>query len=491
MRFFRRAVIVGFVAAICGGSTTWGQYGMYGSPDLLPVAQAGGVQDTSSWNRAEPAGYPSTGYPELTQPSLTDRSAYYQGNPNRSLGRSGYREPAEMVGSEEPPIMPAPPTPQTWPSPVPSPMTSYATAGENGWAASKARKNLPAATDEEGCFGCGEGLCGEDIGCCEGGCFPWYASLSALVLGRSYGRRVWTSYETADETNQLTHTQFGLAWKWGGEARFGRRFCVGCVPYALEGTYWTTEAFSGFRSTSLPGGTVSTPLILSYVYFGSDPADNWFQGAAEHRLWRQDEFHNFELNLIREQLAWGYDSPWDIGWSVGVRYFRFQDYLQFGSVIDGHEWGEAGGAYEAYLSDRATNNLIGAQFGFDAAFHLAETVRVFISPKVGIYGNCMESSFLAHTGDGINGSTPFYGNYPVHTFRTGLSFLTQIDVGADWNFARNWSARIGYRVVAATGMALADDQFPQYIVDIPDIEMMQHSSSLVLHGAFLGITYNF
>ena len=46
-------------------------------------------------------------------------------------------------------------------------------------------------------------------------------------------------------------------------------------------------------------------------------------------------------------------------------------------------------------------------------------------------------------------------------------------------------------MVAVTGMGLADEQFPQYMNDIPDIQDVQHTGSLVLHGAFVGITYNF
>jgi hypothetical protein len=67
----------------------------------------------------------------------------------------------------------------------------------------------------------------------------------------------------------------------------------------------------------------------------------------------------------------------------------------------------------------------------------------------------------------------------------------QIDVGVDWQLSRNWSARVGYRVVALTGVALADDQFPQYIVDMPEIAHIDSHSSLLLHGAFAGLTYNF
>jgi hypothetical protein len=50
---------------------------------------------------------------------------------------------------------------------------------------------------------------------------------------------------------------------------------------------------------------------------------------------------------------------------------------------------------------------------------------------------------------------------------------------------------VGYRVVAATGIGLADNQLPQYMVDIPEIANIDHNGQLILHGAFMGITYNF
>jgi hypothetical protein len=153
----------------------------------------------------------------------------------------------------------------------------------------------------------------------------------------------------------------------------------------------------------------------------------------------------------------------------------------------------AGDIFDAYLSDTVTNNLLGFQFGFDAAYNLCDGVRVFITPKVGIYNNYLDSNFQAQLGNHVtNGYSTYYGTYyPVHGTRNSLAFLTQIDVGADWQFTRNWSARVGYRVVAATGIGFAEDQFPQYICDVPGIQAVQSSSCLVLHGAFLGVTYNF
>ena len=81
--------------------------------------------------------------------------------------------------------------------------------------------------------------------------------------------------------------------------------------------------------------------------------------------------------------------------------------------------------------------------------------------------------------------------FPVNSITNCVSFLGQIDVGVEWQFARNWSTTIGYRVVAITGVGLADHQIPFYIVDTPEIADIDTNGDLVLHGAFVGIEYNF
>jgi hypothetical protein len=436
----------------CCASAVWAQEGLYGAPEVLPVPPS-----TTAQNQATLASYTATNY--SAAPNST--AAMYQ--PYQAGSQYQY---------------PAPAAPARTPTP----------AGPNGYgAAPGGDRSISAACGLSDCNGCQP--C---FGCT---CCPWYASLTALVMSRSDARSVWTSYDSSDETHQLTNTQFGMHSGWGGEVRVGHRFCCNCVPYAIEATYWTTEDLTGYRSTMnpTPGGTVSTPLEVNPMMFGGTPAENWFDGAAEHRLWRRDDFQNVEINLLREQLACCCNSPWDVGWSVGMRYFRFEEALTFGSLVNGHNWGDSNGAFEGYFDDHTANNLMGVQCGFDVAYNIGPCchgVRLFISPKIGIYDNYIDQTFAAHTGDGINGTGP-YGSFPVHSTRNGLSFLTQVDLGADWQFARNWSLRAGYRVVAVTGVALADDQFPQYMVDMPAIADIQHYSSLVLHGAFVGVTYCF
>jgi hypothetical protein len=470
--------------AACGVSTACAQYGMYGSPDVLPVQQQ----------------YPSTGqapvaaqgtYQAHPYPAQPQATATYQ--PQQAGAQYQYSAPAaQPVAWTAPAEQPALVQPMPAPTGIPGPSTY--TPPPQGYVAPPAQgggmMNQMMAEQGNGCAaGCNNGSCDQNVLCGQENYCPWYASLSAIVVGRSDGRRLWTSHVAGSESIQLTNTQLGMEWKWGGEVRFGRRFCCDCVPYAIEASYWTADPFTAYQSTSVTGGYVSTPLDLNSMTFNGTDARNWFDGAQEHRLWRRDEFHNVEINLVREQLAWCSDSCWDIGWSLGVRYFRFQDYLQFGSrAFLGTSWDDLPNT--AYLSDRITNNLVGPQIGFDAAYRIGDSLRVFVSPKFGIFNNYLDSDFTAATGNGIVATGP-YGNFPAHGTRNAISFLTQIDVGADWRFARNWSVKAGYRVLAVTGVGLADDQFPQYINDIPEIENVAHYSSLVLHGAFLGLTYNF
>ncbi len=125
---------------------------------------------------------------------------------------------------------------------------------------------------------------------------------------------------------------------------------------------------------------------------------------------------------------------------------------------------------------------------------MGNNFRFFLSPKVGIYDNHITNNFQAYLGNGdiaTTGDSGVAGTYPVNSTTDTVSFLTQVDVGVDWKFARQWSAQIGYRVVAVSSIGLADAQIPFYIVDIPAIAEIDKNSDLILHGGFATIAYNF
>lgn len=336
--------------------------------------------------------------------------------------------------------------------------------------------------------------CNADCAACTPSCCcPWYALGTGLIMGRDKANHVWTSYESGNDVHQMTHTgDIELQWRGGGEIRIGRRFC-GC-GWGLEATYWTLDPFIGYVSTMHANG-VSTPLRVSEIEFAGVNGVLLFDNAEEHRLWRRDELHNFEINLVHGYFNNQDYSPWDVSWSLGVRYFRFEENLRFGSLAGGGTWGGNGGADEAYLDDNIKNNLFGFQLGCEARSNRWRNVNLFIAPSIGIYNNYIENRFQAYRGDGVvanpTAASGMTGSYPVESDKSVLSFLTQIDLGVNWQLTQRWSARIGYRVLAVTGMGLADHQIPHYIVDTPEIADIDTNGTLILHGGFAGVTYNY
>ena len=327
---------------------------------------------------------------------------------------------------------------------------------------------------------------------------PWYATVLVFMMGRDEPNRFWTSYETNNNPNQLMHTNdIGLAWRVGGEVRFGRRFGC-CSSWAIEAAYWTLDPFDGRTAISHPNG-VSTPINLEQVWFYRSAADwdmaaDLFDNAIEHRLRRRNEFHNVEVNFLRlERLA---DSrfPLDIHWGLGVRWFRFEEELLFGSLRRG-TWGAAGGVNEAYIDQEVKNDLIGAQLSVDMTYFVHRNWRIFLTPRVGLYNNHIQLDFQVYRGDGTAASpqpgSGVTGTYPVRANTDTLSFLTQVDAGVEWRFAKNWTAAIGYRAIVATGIGLADNQFPAYLIDLPEVGHIDHNGHLILHGGFASLTVNF
>ncbi len=460
MRFFRVAVLS--CLAVNVAVSGYAQYGLYGAPETvyLPPPPGSAPADVS----LEPAG--NAGLTGLAgQPAALATAAYGQ-------------EPSPAT-----PLQSASPVLGAGAVPGPS-ITHPTTAPKDPYAGETCYESLQGNAAPRG------DVCGDF--CTTGDSGLWFGSLTALVLGRSEGRRLWTSYASNDQTDQLTNTQdVHMPWAWGGQLQVGRQFCGGCQPWAIVGTFWATQSMDGYNSTinsTIAPYTVSTPLETAYLQFNGENAQDWFDGAEEHRLWRNDQFYDAEINLVRMQSACGCGSPWEAGWSAGFRYFRFQEGLTFGSLRNGGTWGQPDN--EAYLSDNITNDLFGFQVGFDLAYRFADHAYFFVAPSFGIYDNDMNTFFQAYLGNGAVGTTP-YGAFPVRSNRNDVAFLSQIDLGINWQISQHWGALVGYRVIAVTGVAEADDQFPQYIVDQPEIQHIDNHSSLVLYGAFAGVSYNY
>ncbi len=322
----------------------------------------------------------------------------------------------------------------------------------------------------------------------------WYASAAGLYLSRGDAKRVWTTYDADNNANQLMNTQdAGTDFEGGAEFHLGRY--VAGNRWALDLGYWSINNFEGSAEQDGAGfaNGVSSVLAFNDLEFApGDPLTDYVDNSAAHRIYRENEMHNVELNLIEARSYNTGCSPWSHQMLLGVRYFKFDEELNFDALAAGGTWGGNGGADEIRLSSRTKNDLIGAQVGCILRRQLGCKLNVVLTPKFGIYNNHVENYFDVRRGDGTaaapSAASGVAGGYPVESSDDVVSFLSEVNLGLEYQVSRCWSVFGGYRVMAMTGMAMADDQIPQFVIDIPEIADIDTNGCLVLHGAYFGVT---
>jgi hypothetical protein len=338
--------------------------------------------------------------------------------------------------------------------------------------------------------------CDECAPCCGPSCcYRWYARGAGLIMTRDHANRWWTTFENNVPFNQML-TPPDANWNGGFEVTLGRQFGCDCRN-ALEVTYWWIDPFQEEAiANRTVVNTLGTPIDLGNVTIGPNTAAFYFDNAQQHRVRRDDEIHNVELNWVYDAMPGG-DCFGGFGLSLlaGPRYLRFDESITFSSVIDGSFFGNNLGADEAHLDIRDENNFIGFQIGAVAQLQLTRCVKLVAVPKIGLYANDIHQRVSLTSGDGLVGlASPIGGpaqSFPLDSSKTDVSTLAQLDLSLNYDVNDRWSAYAGYRLVAVTGVALADEQIPPFLVDYPAINDVDSNGHLLLHGAFAGVEYRF
>jgi hypothetical protein len=356
--------------------------------------------------------------------------------------------------------------------------------------------------------GCDSGVMGIGDGCgvC---CSPWFASAAGLYFDRDDANEIWLSYDDADIASRTLGTKAAeMDWSGGGEITFGRYF--NCGMNAVAVTYW--GIYSDAQTVSVFGadqaGNLDTSLNYNSVAYddggGASAVNDWYDDAQVHRLRRDYEFHNVELNLLGSACAvplqsanCGCGNSLQMSWLAGIRFFKFDEDFQFAS--DDTNTTFTGEVDELYHNIDVQNNLIGFQLGANAEYATSSRLSLTSGLKFGVYGNYMENhqSIVGGTGTFAtidNVVSPYDGlEYDFHGDKTRVSFLGEVDLGIRYQATRNWSIRSGYRALAVSGVALSINQFPGNFnfEDAAGAGDVETNGSLILHGGYLGAEYNY
>jgi hypothetical protein len=459
LSFHARGVSLALVLALAAGTARG--YDGFAPPSLLPLP---------------PVEYPTT--------QVAHRSNLWQ--------ESGPAAPAEDLPS---------PSDATLPSPA------IGTGVAPGYAAPPVGQGGYHSATPDLAYGdtCGEGCGPYGCGVCPN---SWYASGLGLFMTKDHRHGFNTSIDDWDSTVVLSNCGCITGDLVGGfEVTLGRTFC--CCQNAIEVTYWGlypgenwADAYAGDMQ-----GNLDTTWNLSDLDYDDGngnvgPVGDWFNDTQHHSIATEYSIHSVEVNLLGQTCGGGVFGGGccynpcgpclNFGWSLGIRYFQFNERFMFGSDDVDYVWD--GSPNELLYENEVTNDLLGFQLGGELNFRFAKCWSAFVNGKAGVYGNHArnEQSVYGSNGYATMNNGPYAGqDYWIESSTYDLAMLAQLDAGVRWQINCNWALTAGYRVVGVSGVALYADQIPTDFSNYDVISDINTNGSLLLHGGFAGLEFCF
>jgi|GEM_PF-1625266 len=315
----------------------------------------------------------------------------------------------------------------------------------------------------------------------------WIFGANALIFNRLNDDYVQLTTNTQDGADLspapnpyvqsfLSTNDASMRATGGVQFNVGRYFCDG--RYAVMGTYWgvfsnpqsatilATDQVNGNLRSNLPLTLRGPAAIWQYginMPVGTYPAGagpevyHFYDGAAAHRILRDQEYHSAELNFFSFALGGGarqayaaggcgdgrrvgYGSgavrslvhgglhggnggdpcqsdcgtaacsgptgpcaPWygaqcsklRLNMYGGVRWFRFRDSLEYAASATDTVFNS--GADDFYYRNGVTNDLVGFQLGSLATWCTGTRLNLFGGTNFGVYGNRIDATTFAGT----------------------------------------------------------------------------------------------
>ena len=363
---------------------------------------------------------------------------------------------------------------------------------------------------------CGKGGCGGDgmlgmgylsstDGCLAdvfGGPCCWYGGVYAVCWDRDRERETQITVRSDNERDAiLNNRSVAMEETLGYQLTIGRYIC--CGQAALEATWWAIDPNTNTATVLDPAGVPSLQTSFDWSTLDYDngavvAVNTLVDGAQAHRVSRDYEFRNLELNLVHHTCCGTTGggkcggNRYEVSLVGGLRYLNFNDNFLFES--DFNDANFDGDASEIRYSIDLENHLYGLQFGTRADYYATDCFGLHAVGKMGVYLNDIDHhSFIG----GVNGAAvvdagPNAGRaFDISAGKTDIAFIGELDLGVSYRWGHNWRARAGYRVLALSQVAQAMDQIPVYFQDIDGVAATHSESSLFLHGGYAGLEFNY
>ena len=270
------------------------------------------------------------------------------------------------------------------------------------------------------------------------------------------------------------------------------------ISRLASGKGWETRYFGlfsddevaslvGAATTSLTGlGSLSTtPGTVQSLY---DLAD------ATHSVTRSTEFHNFEINTLRRRKNCFFGRRVDMNESIyGFRYFSFDESINYSAtrLLVGPVNPQV--AYNSAVE----NEMYGFQLGRRIEKSLARRWGLASLCKVGIFNNRSRSLQAITNRDAtgaietaqiaVGADTGTAWNF--NDRKDDVAFLGEFDLGLTYQFNQTTRARVGYKALGMTGIALSENQVPTDFTVANALQSVNADGDLFMQGAYFGIEF--
>ena len=174
--------------------------------------------------------------------------------------------------------------------------------------------------------------------------------------------------------------------------------------------------------------------------------------------------------------------------SHGFRWFQFQDEFEFAADINAVPGFQAN---DLYYNLDTENNLFGYQFGGRLNYCLSNRLLFGIGGKAGIYGN--SARFRQRVGT-QNGLAYILGlpTQLIHTEKkdSTLASLGEIDLGLGYRLNNAFTVTGGYRLIGVSGVVSTTGSIATEFASVESSATLAANDSFLLHGAYVGLNYN-
>ena len=355
-----------------------------------------------------------------------------------------------------------------------------------------------------------------------------------------------TPYYPSGMEAVLTTNDIEPDWQWGAEIRFGSTLgspcgSAGLRPYAWEVVYWGlaedtqsalitdlwTDADRMYGAVSYnglnydrdgsSGGTYADRPMNDYWDYSMPVDETNDIRILGFRARSYFSAQNLELNFLRFPIAGcsagacdpcgGCGPRFTVNGTCGVRYLKLDETLDYAAMfvqVDGTGTPVAGEptAYTGFPTTDdnnifhdidVDNELIGFQIGSNANWMFGCKWSAFCDTTLGIYGNNANMSQAVYGGGSGMVTWDGSGNaVSVMAKKTDVSFLGEMRAGVGYQVGCNCRVTAAYRVMAITGVALANEQIPSVWSDSSYVaRQFDTNDSIVLHGLQTGVEWKY